>query len=74
MNNRELAEKLRCTATVHDIRPNCDACPFYIKEELPEGMQGEYPGDWLYQCDVDKVALMAADALANSETHILVLL
>lgn len=70
MTNHELAEKLRCTSTVHDAGWDCGACPFYDKQDLPADMVGKYPEDWLCQCDVDRVSLMAADALENHETHV----
>lgn len=70
MTNHELAEKLRGISTVHDAEPDCDACPFLETEELPEDMKGHYPEDFLCQCDVDRVSLMAADALENQEAHI----
>lgn len=73
MTNRELAEALRCSSTVHTEEVNCEGCPFEVKEDLPEDMKGKYPKDFLYQCDVDRISLMAADALANSETHVLAL-
>lgn len=62
MERNELVRALRCHVTVMDER-NCDNCPFYRKEELPEYMTDTYPDDFLCSCDTDRIALMAADGI-----------
>lgn len=73
MTNKELAEKLRCISTLRTDDPGCESCPFGIKEPLPEEMQGDFPEDFLHQCDCDRVGLYGADALENSESHVMAL-
>lgn len=62
MTDKEIIRALRCSSAV---RVECahDACPSYQKTELPEEWKGKYPDDFLYGCDVDEIAIVAADRL-----------
>lgn len=59
MKNEEIVRALRCVSTVggeHD----CEHCPYWTAEEVPEEFQPMFgTGTW-YSCDVDRVGLDGA--------------
>ena len=63
MNNQDLVKALRCMSTAGDKERDCEHCPFYTVEHLPED-------DAWSQCDCDAVGLAAADLIENQQRHI----
>ena len=63
MKGREdIVRALRCSATVHET-VDCTGCPYLLEETVPEDM-AEIVGDKLWlSCDVDQIALDAAEVL-----------
>ena len=62
MTNRELAAALRCTASP-DSECRGEACPFYLTEKLNEELKQKTGREAWGSCDVDGIALQAADRL-----------
>lgn len=59
MKNEEIVKALRCVSTVggeHD----CEHCPHWTAEEVPEEYQPMCGTDTWYSCDVDRVGLDGA--------------
>lgn len=63
MTDAELIRMLRCSASVHTEKINCEGCPVFVKEEVPEELQGQLPVDFCYFCYSEPVMLLAADRL-----------
>lgn len=62
MNDRELIRALRCTATPYS-KCRGEKCPYGNMERLePEVQKAVGRGFW-FSCDVDRIALEAADRL-----------
>ena len=58
----DIVRALRCSATVHET-VDCTGCPYLLEETVPEDM-AEIVGDKLWlSCDVDQIALDAAEVL-----------
>lgn len=62
MTNQEIIRALRCTSSV-PVECMEDACPFYRKDELPDGWEDKYPPDFFYGCNTDEIAIAVADRL-----------
>lgn len=63
MSNQEIIKALRCTSSA-DSECIREQCPFFVQEVIPEELRGKYGGkDKWDSCDVDGVALAAADRL-----------
>lgn len=75
MKTSEIIKALRCTATVHpDDHPDCNSCPFFIKNPVPEEEIGLVPEEFYYFCDSDLICLEAADLLeqlSGKDTNVL---
>lgn len=63
MTDQEIIRALRCSAAVPTKDTICEACPFHRTQELPEEWKGKYPDDFLHGCDVNAIAIIAADRL-----------
>lgn len=62
MTDQDIIRALRCSSSA---AAKCmeDACPFYRKDELPDEYKGQFPEDFFYVCDVDEIAIVAAERL-----------
>lgn len=59
---------LRCTGTVHET-VDCTGCPYLLEETVPEDMAEALGSKLFLSCDVDQIALDAAERLeADSKT------
>lgn len=64
MKTSEIIKALRCTATVHvDDIVDCENCPFFTKNPVPEEEIGQVPKDFYYFCDSDRICLEAAERM-----------
>ena len=62
MKNEEIVRALRCISTAggeHD----CEHCPYWKEEEVPEEERPIYGADTWHSCDVDRVGLDGADLI-----------
>ena len=62
MKNEEIVRALRCISTAggeHD----CEHCPYWMEEEVPEEERPIYGADTWHSCDVDRVGLDGADLI-----------
>ena len=63
MTDQEIIQALRCTASA-DFECIRERCPFFVQEDIPEGLREKCGGMEKWDgCDVDGVALAAADRL-----------
>ena len=63
VTDRDIIRALRCTANT-DCECIRKQCPFFVQEIIPEELWGKCGGkDTWDSCDVDGVALAAADRL-----------
>ena len=62
MTAKEIIAALRCTASV-DSPEDCTQCPYVAMEPLTVERQEMFGTEVWVSCDVDRVALDAADAL-----------
>ena len=63
MTDQEIIKALRCSASI-DCKCIRELCPFFVQEEVPEELREKCGGkDKLDGCDVDGIALAAADRL-----------
>ena len=69
MRDQELVNVLRCASTA-GVMGDCEKCPFYKTEPVPEGLAGKIDLTEWASCDVDAMGLAAADRIANQSTHI----
>lgn len=69
MRDQELVNALRCASTA-GVMGDCEKCPFYKTEPVPEGLAGKIDLTEWASCDVDGMGLAAADRIANQSTHI----
>lgn len=60
---KELARALRCAATVQDRERDCAACRYWRKETLTQAQKETLGVDEWTSCDVEKVAMDAANLL-----------
>ena len=67
MTNGEIVKALRCTSSVHQDKVDCKTCPFYCTEKVPEEWVERIQCSELPACDVDGVALAAADLIERLE-------
>ena len=67
MTNGEIVKALRCTSSVHQDKVNCKTCPFYCTEKVPEEWVERIQCSELPACDIDGVALAAADLIERLE-------
>lgn len=64
----DIIRGLRCTGTVHET-VDCTDCPYLLEETVPEDMAEALGSKLLLSCDVDQIALDAAERLkADTET------
>ena len=69
MTPAEIAKVLRCTATVQTGDEPCASCPFCQVEMLTEAQKAQLHCEEWRGCDVDGVALAAADLIERLETQ-----
>ena len=69
MTPAEIAKVLRCTATVQTGDEPCASCPFCQVEMLTEAQKAQLHCEEWRSCDVDGVALAAADLIERLETQ-----
>lgn len=62
MTAKQIVHGLRCTATYHGD-PVCDECPYLVSETVPDSLRGLTKKDTWGSCDVDRIALDAADLI-----------
>ena len=62
MKTEEIVRALRCTSSVHTEEIDCSGCPYRTVEKL-EGEDAALFGDVFVSCEIDKIAMDAADAL-----------
>ena len=67
MTPAEIAKVLRCTATVQTGDEPCASCPFCQVEMLTEAQKAQLHCEEWRSCDVDGVALAAADLIERLE-------
>lgn len=67
MTPAEIAKALRCTATVQTGDKPCASCPFNRTETLTEDQKAQLHCEEWHSCDVDGVALAAADLIERLE-------
>lgn len=67
MTPAEIAKALRCTATVQAGDEPCASCPFCQVEMLTEAQKAQLHCEEWRGCDVDGVALAAADLIERLE-------
>ena len=58
----DIVRALRCSATVHET-VDCTGCPYLLEETVPEDMAEALGSKLFLSCDVDQVALDAAEML-----------
>lgn len=63
MTDAELIRILRCSASVHTENINCEGCPAFVREDVPEELRGQLPVDFFDSCDPEPAMLLAADRL-----------
>ena len=73
MSDQELIDALRCTAHPGGPVGDCKKCPFLRTEHIGPDLAKMAGKDEWESCDVDGVAIAAADRIANQNTHILAL-
>lgn len=73
MSNQELIDALRCISRAGGPVGDCKKCPFLRTEHIGSDLAKMAGKDEWESCDVDGVAIAAADRLANQNTHILAL-
>ena len=73
MTDQELIQALRCTSATGGPVGNCKKCPFLRTEHIGADLAKTFGQDCLEACDIDAVAIAAADRIANQNTHIAVL-
>ena len=73
MTDHELIQALRCTSAPGGPVGDCKKCPFLRTEHIGADLAKTFGQDYLEACDVDAVAIAAADRIANQNTHILAL-
>lgn len=69
MTTMAVIKALRCTATA-GVHGNCDGCPYWIQEELPRELWEEFGATYTEGCDIDRVALDAADLLETLDPQV----
>lgn len=63
----DIVRALRCSASTGD--KDCTGCPYLLEETVPEDMAEALGSKLLLICDVDQIALDAAEMLeADTET------
>lgn len=67
MTPAEIAKALRCAATVQTGDEPCASCPFCQVEMLTEAQKAQLHCEEWRGCDVDGVALAAADLIERLE-------
>ena len=73
MTDQKLIQALRCTSAPGGLVGNCKKCPFLRTEHIGADLAKTFGQDSWESCDVDAVAIAAADRIANQNTHILAL-
>lgn len=73
MTDQELIRALRCTSATGDPVGDCKKCPFLRTEHIGADLAKTFGRDYWESCDVDGIAIAAADRIANQQTHILAL-
>ena len=73
MTDQELIQALRCTSATGDPVGDCKKCPFLRTEHIGADLAKTFGQDYWEACDVNAVAIAAADRIANQNTHILTL-
>lgn len=59
----EIVRALRCTSTAQDRARDCAACRYWRKETLTQAQKEKLGVDEWTSCDVDRVAMDAANLL-----------
>ena len=67
MTSAEIVKALRCTASVQPGDEPCANCPFNRTETLTEELKAHLHCEGWQNCDVDGVALAAADLIERLE-------
>ena len=71
---KQIIEALRCVSAPGDPIGDCEKCPFGGTENLTPNLTPEQAKqlgvDHWTSCDSDRILSMAADRLANDQTHI----
>lgn len=67
MKPAEIAKALRCTATVQTGDEPCASCQFNRLEALTEVQKAQLHCEEWHSCDVDGIALAAADLIERLE-------
>lgn len=73
MSDQELIQALRCTSHPGGPVGDCKKCPFWAVEKLDKDMAKEVGTSEWTSCDIDRIGIVAADWIANQNTHILAL-
>lgn len=73
MSDQELIQALRCISHAGGPVGDCKKCPFLRTEHIGTDLAKMAGKDEWESCDVDGVAIAAADRIANQNTHILAL-
>ena len=67
MTPAEIVKALRCTTTEQTGDEPCESCPFYRATALTEEQKAVLHCEEWYACDVDGIALAAADLIERLE-------
>lgn len=73
MTDQELIQALRCTSATGGPVGDCKKCPFLRTEHIGADWAKILGQDYWEACDVNAVAIAAANRIANQNTHILAL-
>ena len=60
-----LAAALRCSAAPPAPERDCDGCPYYVTEGVPDELVDQFGDTWTY-CDVERMARDAADMIEST--------
>ena len=70
MTDQELIQALRCTSAPGGPVGDCKKCPFLRTEYIGADLAKIFGQDYWETCDMDAVAIAAADRIANQSTNI----
>ena len=62
MKAEEIINALRCIS-IAGGENDCEHCPYWREENVPEELRPVYGADTMHSCDIDRVGLDGADAI-----------
>ena len=62
MKTNEIIKALRCISTAGG-EADCEHCPYWREENVPEELRPVYGADTEHSCDIDRVGLDGADVI-----------